>query len=528
MRVAHPVSQVRAAEAELMARLPAGALMQRAATGLAVACATRLGRVYGSPVVLLVGTGDNGADALWAGSMLARRGAVVTAVLVGAPRAVPPRAGEPPADARPGEPRADAPAEPRIVALQAFRTAGGRVVNRLPAAGLVVDGLVGIGGRGALRPAAAALAEAVRGRDVVAVDLPSGVDADTGAVAGAAVRAALTVTFGTLKPGLLLAREHVGRIELVDLGLRLPDPVVEVLEDVDVAQLLPRPGAGADKYTRGVIGIAAGSQTYPGAAVLTAGAAVRAGAGMVRFVGAPHAAEQVRLRWPEVVVSEADGAEVVQAGRVQAWVVGPGLGIDRSAAATVEAVLAQDVPVLVDADALTVAAQHPDWLRNRTAPTLLTPHDREFARFGRQVTDDRVGSARGLAQEFGVTVLLKGDATVVVGPSGPARVNATGTPALATAGSGDVLSGAAGALLAQGLCPLDAGSLAAHLHGRAAALAAGGATAVAGGATAVAGRATISAGDLLVSWPQAVRAATALSAQPDPRGCQTEAVRQRR
>ena len=470
MRYAHAVEQVRAAEAALMERLPPGTLMQRAATALAVACAQRLGHVYGARVVLLVGGGDNGADALWAGSMLAARGVSVTAVLTG----------EAVADAR-----------------AAFRSAGGRVVDALPEDGLVVDGMVGIGGRGALRPAAAALAEQVRDRDVVAVDLPSGVDADTGEVAGAAVRADLTVTFGTHKPGLLLARPHVGRLQLVDIGLDLPAAPVESLERADVLRLLPRAGPGDDKYTRGVVGVAAGSQTYTGAAVLAVGAAVRAGAGMVRFAGAPHAAEQVRARWPETVVSEHEGAEVVDAGRVQAWVVGPGLGTDDRAAATVEAVLAQDVPVLVDADALTVAAQHQEWLRGRSAPTLLTPHDREFARFGREVTADRVGSARRLAEELGVTVLLKGDATVVVG-DGVARVNGTGSPALATAGSGDVLSGGAGALLAQGLSPLDAGSVGAYLHGRAGALAAAGAT--------------TSASALLESWPDAVREAARLHA----------------
>jgi hydroxyethylthiazole kinase-like uncharacterized protein yjeF len=470
MRTAHPVAQVRAAEADLMQRLPPGALMQRAAAGLAVACAQRLGRVYGARVLLLVGGGDNGADALWAGTRLARRGAQVVAVLA---------------------------ADPVPDALAAFRAAGGRVADAVPADGLVVDGLVGIGGKGALRPAAAALAEQVRHRDVVAVDLPSGVDADTGAVAGTAVRADLTVTFGTLKPGLLLARPLVGHLHLVEIGLDLPPGPVEVLEDADVARLLPRAQPGDDKYTRGVVGIAAGSQQYPGAAVLAVGAAVRAGAGMVRFAGAPHAAEQVRARWPEAVVTELEGAGVVDAGRVQAWVVGPGLGTDERAAATVQAVLAQDVPVLLDADGLTVAAQHQEWLRQRTAPTLLTPHDRELARFGAEVGDDRLGSARALAAELGVTVLLKGDATVVVGPSGPARVNATGTPSLATAGSGDVLAGAAGALLAQGLDPLDAGSLAAHLHGLTGSLAADGAT--------------TSASGLLVSWPEAVRAAARLS-----------------
>jgi len=523
VRVAYSVAQVRAAEAAFMATLPEGALMQRAATGLAAACSDLLPRTYGARVVLLVGSGNNGADALWAGAMLARRGAHVTALLA---------------------------AEPVADALQALLRSGGRADRVAPSwrggqdagqalarADLVLDGLVGIGGRGALRPLAAALADqleqhctvgrraAQRGSGavceqlvgrrsapatggrlplVVSVDVPSGVDADTGAVDGAAVRADVTVTFGTRKAGLLVGqgRGYAGRVLLVDIGLGpwLEPAPVEVLMAYDVGLLLPDPGAVADKYSRGVLGVAAGSQQYTGAAVLCTGAAVRAGAGMVRFVGAPHAAEQVRNRWPETVVTEATGADVVQAGRVQAWVVGPGLGTDDLAARTVEAVLAQDVPVLVDADALTVCAQHPQWLQQRTAPTLLTPHDREFARFGHEVGPDRVNSARRLARELGVHVLLKGDATIVAGPQGPARVNATGSPVLATAGSGDVLSGGAGALLAQGLGPLDAGSVAAHLHGRAGSLSAAGAT--------------TSASLVLTAWPHAVREARAGTIEP--------------
>jgi hydroxyethylthiazole kinase-like uncharacterized protein yjeF len=470
VKSAHTVAQVRAAEAALMPLLPDGALMQRAATGLATACARRLGRVYGERVVMLVGAGNNGADALWAGGQLAARGAQVTAVCVGNP--VPD-------------------------ALAALRRAGGRVgtTASIGSAALVVDGLVGIGGRGGLRPDAAAVASAAATRDVVAVDVPSGVDADTGAVAGTAVRADLTVTFGTLKPGLLVGagRVRAGALHLVDIGLGpyLPDPTAEVLEDADVAPLLPPGEAASDKYTRGVVGVAAGSPSYPGAAVLAVGAAVRAGAGMVRFAGARHAAEQVRARWPEVVVHEGQGGDVLAAGRVQAWVVGPGLGTDERAAATVEAVLGTDVPVLVDADALSVCAQHPEWLRRRSAETLLTPHDREYARFGTEVGADRIAAARALAADLGVTVLLKGDATVVAAPGGRTRVNPTGSPVLATAGTGDVLSGGCGALLAQGLPALDAGSLGAYLHGRAGALAAAGAP--------------TSAFPVLQAWPDAVR-----------------------
>lgn len=466
MRYAHTVAEVRAAEEPLLA---AGvSLMARASTALAVAVARRLPFVYGGRVVLLVGSGNNGADALLAGTWLARRGAAVVAIAV-------------------GEPVADA--------LAGFVRAGGRLgtAEALAGADVVVDGLVGIGGKGPLRPAAAELVQQIAGGVVVAVDVPSGVDADTGAVAGVAVRADLTVTFGTLKPGLLVARDHVGELQLADIGLRPPPASVEVLQAADVAGLVPAGGRGSDKYSRGVLGVAAGSGTYAGAAVLTVGGALAAGAGMVRYAGGSPVADLVRQRWPEAVVTEATGAAVAGAGRVQAWVVGPGLGTDDVAAETVAAILAEDVPVLVDADALTLCAQHPAWLTGRTAPTLLTPHDREYARFGSDVGDDRIGAARRLAAALGVHVLLKGDATVVAAPEGRARVNTTGSALLATAGSGDVLAGAAGGLLAQGLDPLDAGSVAAWLHGTAGLLSARGAATT---ASRIAG-----------AWPDAVRAA---------------------
>jgi hydroxyethylthiazole kinase-like uncharacterized protein yjeF len=472
--VAHRVAQVRAAEEALMRQLPEGALMERAAYALAGACAQRLGGVYGMRVVLLVGSGNNGADALFAGARLAARGAAVTAVLAG--EVVP-------------------------AALAALRAAGGRVGTAadLDHADLVVDGLVGIGGSGPLRPRAAELV--VEGEHVVAVDVPSGVDADTGAVSGPAVRAGLTVTFGTGKPGLFVGagRVHAGRVQVVDIGLGpfLPESDLALLEPVDVAMRLPVRETTGDKYTTGVVGIVAGSQEYTGAAVLATGAAVRAGAGMVRFAGSEHPAERVRARWPEAVVttvSPGDGDAVLAAGRVQSWVVGPGMGTDAAAAAVLHAVLSADVPVLVDADGLTLCAEHPEWLRSRSAPTLLTPHDREFARFGCEPGDDRVGAVRHLAGELGVTVLLKGDATIVSDGS-RVLVNSTGSPLLATAGTGDVLSGACGALLAQGLDPLHAGAVGAFLHGLAADLAADGAP--------------TSAAQVLERWPDAVRAVRA-------------------
>ncbi|KOV62443.1 NAD(P)H-hydrate epimerase, partial [Streptomyces sp. MMG1121] len=299
MRTAYSVETVRAAERALMARLPEGALMQRAAAGLAAACAELLGRVYGSRVVLLVGSGDNGGDALYAGARLARRGAGVTAVLL-------------------------APERAHAGGLAALRRAGGVVARAaveeaIERADLVVDGIVGIGGRGGLRPEAAALADAAgRARAaVVAVDLPSGVEAGTGEVRGAAVRADLTVTFGAYKPGLLVdpAREYAGVVRLVDIGLEPPgEGELEALQHADVARLLPVPGAESDKYRRGVVGIAAGSARYPGAAVLAVSGALRGGAGAVRYVG--PAGDAVIARFPETLVSDQGPAK---AGRGEAW-----------------------------------------------------------------------------------------------------------------------------------------------------------------------------------------------------------------
>ncbi|MGW0867731.1 NAD(P)H-hydrate dehydratase [Streptomyces sp. NPDC002611] len=468
MRSAYSVETVRTAERELMARLPEGALMQRAAAGLAAACADLLGRVYGSRVVLLVGSGDNGGDALYAGARLARRGAGVTAVLL-------------------------APERAHAEGLAALRRAGGRAVEAggvegaggaggaggveelIERADLVLDGIVGIGGKGGLRPDAVPLAAAAgRARGaVVAVDLPSGVDVDTGQVRGVAVRADLTVTFGTHKPGLLIdpAREYAGSVRLVDIGLELPvEPDLEALQHADVARLLPVPRAESDKYRRGVVGIAAGSARYPGAAVLAVSGALRGGAGAVRYVG--PAGDAVIARYPETLVSDRGPKH---AGRVQAWVVGPGAGDD---AATVGEVLAADVPVLIDADGLRLADA--EVVRGRRAPTLMTPHAGEAAALlgveRGEVEGARLAAVRELAGRYGATVLLKGSTTLVADSGGGAvRVNPTGTSWLATAGSGDVLSGLAGSLLAAGLCAVDAGSVGAYLHGLAGRLAADGA-----------------------------------------------------
>jgi hydroxyethylthiazole kinase-like uncharacterized protein yjeF len=464
VRDAYTADQIRAAEKPLLDSLPDGALMQRAATALTRRCAQVLGGTYGRRVVLLVGAGNNGGDALFAGAQLRRRGADVVAVL---------------ADDRSHD-----------AGRSALVGAGGRCVaagDDTPAlvagADLVVDGLVGIGARGALRPPFDRLADAcAQGcAPVVAVDVPSGVDASTGRVDGAAVRADITVTFGAAKTGLMVdpGAAYAGLVDVVDIGLTLPDPDLTLLDAADVAALLPTPDRETDKYRRGVVGIVAGSDVYTGAAVLAVGGALAAGAGMVRYAGVAHPAELVRQHWPEAVVTvvaDGDGDAVVAAGRVQAWVVGAGLGTGEAAARIVARVLQSDVPVVADADALTVLADHHDWLHTRTATTVLTPHAGEFARLmsvdRHAVEADRVTHTRAAAQALGATVLLKGSTTVVARPDGTTRVNSASTPYLATAGSGDVLAGICGTLLAAGLDDLDAASAGAYGHGFAGVLAA--------------------------------------------------------
>jgi len=452
MRHAHTVEQVRAAEEAQLTTLPEGALMQQAATGLAYAVTDLLGGAYGRRVVLLVGAGNNGGDALYAGAALARRGARVEAWLL-----------------------ADQVHEGGLASLTA---AGGRVGEPRDdsRADVAVDGIVGIGGKPGLRPDAVAALARLDGVPVVAVDTPSGVDIDTGELAGPHVRAALTVTFGTHKIAHLVdpAASACGVTHLVDLGLTLPEAPVEALQPIDVRRLLPRPDPHAHKYTRGVVGVRAGSAAYPGAAELCVAGASSGLAGMVRYVGA--AADTVRAVRPEVVGE----------GRVQAWVVGS--GTDSDAAEHLAAALSDGVPVVVDADAL----QHVT--TPLPVPTVLTPHAGELAAMtGADRADIEarpLAHARATAERFGAVVLLKGRHTLIAG-HGRVRVTTTGVPWLATAGAGDVLSGLIGSLLATGLTPYDAASVGSWLHGAAATLASRGGP--------------ITAGDVARALPETVR-----------------------
>lgn len=473
----HTVSDVRAAEAALMATVADGVLMQRAATGLAVRCLEllrrRRGTVPGSRVVLLVGGGDNGGDTLYAGSRLAERGAHVSALLLSPDRA-------------------------HTGGLAALRSAGGRVLDdvdqEISRADLVLDGIVGIGGSPGLRPQAAHLADRAASSPavVVAVDLPSGVDVDSGRLPAASVRADHTVTFGTAKVCHLVdpAAHAAGRLHLVDIGLGpyLAPPAIEALEDTDVAHVLAghaTPGRDSDKYARGVLGLSVGSPQYAGASVLAASAALRTGLGMLRVVGERSVAALVRSSCPEAVLA---------AGRVQAWLAGPGMEPE-AAESVVTEMLDSEQPVVLDAGALAAAAEL--GARGRLRPdVLLTPHAGELARLLRtdraEVEANRLQHVRDAADRLGATVLLKGSTTLVASPHGRVLANTTGTPWLATAGSGDVLAGMAGALLASGMDVVDAAGVAAHVHGLA-------------GLNASAALGSARAGDLVDALPGVLR-----------------------
>ncbi|WP_460730049.1 NAD(P)H-hydrate dehydratase [Nocardia heshunensis] len=501
MRAYYTADEVRAMEAELFTRVPDGMPMRRAAFGLADVVARELrertGGVVGRSVTLLVGSGDNGGDALWAGSFLRQRGVAVRAVLLSPDRvhleglaALCRRGGRIlSAPLSPDELRADRMPPGAMLHVSTNKEVPWPVRDLLGEPDLVVDGIVGISGRGPLRPIAAAVVAGVR-CPIIAADLPSGVDCDTGAVTGPAVVADVTVTFGAFKPVHALAAPYCGRIELVPIGLRLGQANLVALEPQTVGAEWPIPGPADDKYTQGVTGVCAGSDRYPGAAVLCTGGAVAATSGMVRYAGT--GAAQVLAHFPEVIAAESVSAT----GRVQSWVFGPGAGTDAAARDRLAEILATDLPVVVDADGLTLLAAEPDLVAGRTAPTVLTPHAGEFARLtGSEPGPDRVAAVRKLAESWQVTVLLKGRATLIASPGRPVLVNEAGGSWAATAGSGDVLSGIIAALLATGSHPAGAAAFAARAHALAANLAAH--------ATTVAG-APISASPLLAHLREAI------------------------
>ena len=399
---------------------PVEVLIDRAGGALARAAVDMLGGTYGRRVVVVAGPGNNGADGRAAGRRLSIAGVRVLEI-----------------DAL------DAPAV-------------------LPSADLIIDAAFGTSlNRGYEAPATGSV-------PVLAADIPSGIDGLTGAELGRAVRARRTVTFQALKPGLLLGtgRAAAGRVEVADIGLDVSAVAAHRVETADVAAWVPQRPAEAHKW-QSACWVIAGSPGMTGAAYLAARGALRAGSGYVRLStpgGAGHdraPTEAVQIALP------ADGWGVALDGdRIAAAVLGPGLG--RAQGADVDAALAAlSCPVVLDGDGLTSAS--PDVIRGRTAPTVLTPHDGEFRVLtGSMPPPDRFAAARELAASTGAIVLLKGPVTVVADPAGRVLAATAGDQRLATAGSGDVLAGVIGALLARGTAPFEAAAAGAHVHGLAA------------------------------------------------------------
>ncbi len=406
--------------------------IERAGAAVARSAVRLMGGTYGRTVNVIVGRGNNGADGRVAARRLADRGVRVRLYLA-----------------------AECPAT-------------------LPPADLVIDAAYGTGFHGTWQP------PAVGGAKVLAVDIPSGVNALTGAVDGPVLPADVTVTFQALKPGLLLqpGAALAGHLELADIGLG--DRVsahahAHLLEPSDVAEWVPVRPVSAHKWSTAVR-VVAGSVGMTGAAALTSRGALRSGAGMVQLSGigclvvdAPVEVVQKPLQgaaWSTTLLDSLD--------RFHALVIGPGIGRDDLTASQTRAVvLDAPLPTVVDGDALFAMAWNADGagalLRRRTRPTVLTPHDGEFALLtGTPPGGDRLIAARRLAADTGCVVLLKGPATVVADPDGRVLVVTAGDERLATAGTGDVLAGIVGSLLAQGVEAFRAAAAGAWLHGRAA------------------------------------------------------------
>jgi ADP-dependent NAD(P)H-hydrate dehydratase / NAD(P)H-hydrate epimerase len=455
--------------------VPSLDLMERAGAGVARA-AERL--APDGRVVVMCGAGNNGGDGLVVARLLRQAGREVTVVCAGELQKLN-------GDARanlerlPGEP----PLQPNGAA------------DALAGASAIVDALLGTGFAGEPRgPVAEAIAAIERSdAPVLSVDVPSGVDASTGAVRGAAVRARATVTFHMAKPGLWIdpGKRHAGEVETIDIGIPRGGPAdAEIgLIEPAVLALLPRRNAGSTKFSSGHVLVAGGSRGLTGAPRMAALGAMRAGAGYVTAcVPASQQAIVAGAGTPELMTRglpeddgmlTADGVRIVldASRRGGALVLGPGLGRGDGPGAFARALAAQaDVPLVLDADGLNAHGDRLDELARREAPTVLTPHPGELARLlgtdAELIDRERLSHARAAAERAGAVVVLKGDDTLVADRDGRVAVSPGASPALATAGTGDVLSGAIGALLAQGLDPFAAAAAGVLLHVRAGRLAA--------------------------------------------------------
>lgn len=457
--------------------IPGGVLMERAAAGMAgeILRSFAPGRLRGRRAVAVCGGGNNGGDGFVVARELHRAGFAVSVVATKAEYS--------------GDPETN---------LESLRNIGvgihgpDELEGLLDDASLVVDALLGTGFSGTVREKEAALIRTLNraGVTTVAVDVPSGVNGSTGEVRGEAVRADLTICAHAAKVGCVVSpgREHAGEVLAVDIGIPPEADVEPSLSWTDgraLRGLVPRTEEPAHKYSAGALMVVAGSRAMTGAAVMSVRGAERAGCGITFLATSAGAAPAVDIALTETIVYgiEEDGSGAMspesageildRSGRASALVVGPGIGTGEGGRRLVEAILAgADVPVLLDADAVTGLAGS-DALAKRDAPTVVTPHAGELGRLlgvgASEVSARRLHFARRAAEENGCCVLLKGSDTLVV-EGGRVAVNSTGSLALATAGTGDVLSGVIGALLSRGMDPFDAARTGAWVHGRAAGL----------------------------------------------------------
>lgn len=469
---------------------PEAVLMDRAGRAVAWAIRRHLGRTYGVRAVVACGPGNNGGDGLVVARVLRGWGARVDVVRVGG------RRGDDRDDDRDGGPRLDGRGvdERRQATVSHASTVEAWLDRVLGRADVAVDAMYGTGFRGMLEGDARAVADAfaaysATGGPVVAVDIPSGVDGLTGEARGVTVRADLTVCFAAAKPGLCFepGRSLAGDVEVVDIGIPVTAPGAGprtfLTEAADVAAWLPTRAPDAHKWASGcyVVGGAAG---MTGAPVLASHAAMRAGAGIV-WCGLPGAGSAAAAAGTEVItralpatdgdaLAAAAADEVLGAlGRFRALAVGPGLGRAGPTAAAVRRLVAEaPVPTVVDADGLWALGGAFDALAGRAVPAVLTPHAGEFgALLGHPPGPDRLAAARELADATGAVTLLKGPGTVVAEPGGRAAICPLGGPWLASAGTGDVLTGIVAGFLARGAPPFEAAAAAAYVHAAAADLA---------------------------------------------------------
>lgn len=468
---------------------PGLVLMERAGTGVVDQIRRHIPRLGTRRILIFCGKGNNGGDGYVVARRLWERWIPSTVVLTAAPEALG-------GDAATNWGRLGCAGVDTISVLQEEDLA--LLPSNLGPADVIVDALLGTGFRGSVQGLYGRLIEWMNRAPClrVAVDIPSGVDADTGQVTGPAVRADLTVTFALPKLGHVLAPgvEHTGRLTIVDIGIprHLADEVADgptLFTDENAAVLLPVRRTTAHKGNAGRVLLIGGSPGLSGAIALASSAAVAAGAGLVTCGVPAGLAPVLEVKTTEAMtlaLPERDGAISMQAfdtvqpwfGRVDALGLGPGLGRREETMAFVRNVLEHAAsPVVLDADGLWACAGQAKWLVQRTAPLVLTPHPGELATLVGTtigaIEQDRIGIARATAQETGAVVVLKGAFTVVAAADGRVSLNSTGNPGMASGGMGDVLTGVIAALLGQGLSAYDAARLGVFLHGRAADLVAG-------------------------------------------------------